>query len=283
MIRLKSLLVEDYDPAQDKELWEMSESEFKDLIKSYESLRLTAYKLGDGKITIGWGHAEDISSSKYKVGQTITKQEAINLFNTDYTKEKNAIASNIPNWSKLPTYIKFALINAKFRGEFKTGYKWSQGIINDDWSDVAKNYSEGWGWPIPGGDHGTVAHRMTKNYNAFKKYANSSTPDVKPVITVGKTSSGTGYITIPVSVNVPVDKIEVKIHKVVNGTISHSTDRIDVWDSSEFERLSQDTQRTLELRINYKPADKMQLTSGTYRLFIYVDSKYIDSKTLVIN
>lgn len=174
MIRLRDLIIEDYDPAQDKELWEMSESEFKDLIKSYESLRLKAYELGDGKITVGWGHAEDIGKSKYKLGQTISKAEAIRLFNEDYVKERNAIASYIPNWSSLPTYIKFALINTKFRGEFKTGYKWAQGIINDDWSDVAKNYSEGWRWPIPGGGPGSVAHRMTKNYNAFKKYANDA-------------------------------------------------------------------------------------------------------------
>ena len=175
MIRLRDLIIEDYDPAQDKELWEMSESEFKDLIKSYESLRLKAYELGDGKITVGWGHAEDVGKSKYKVGQTISKAEAIRLFNEDYVKERNEIASLIPNWSSLPTYIKFALINTKFRGEFKNSYKWAKGIINNDWTDVAKNYSEGWGWPIPGGGHGTVAHRMTKNYNAFKKYANDAT------------------------------------------------------------------------------------------------------------
>lgn len=176
MISLKQIMLEDYDPAQDKELWEMSEEEFKNLIKSYESLRLTAYKLGDGMVTIGWGHAEPIGSSKYKVGQSISKQEAIQLFNTDYKKQKNTIASLVPGWGQLPQYIKFALINAKFRGEFKSNYKWAQGIINNDWANVSKNYSQGWGWPIPSGEPGTVAHRMTKNYNAFKRYSEKQEP-----------------------------------------------------------------------------------------------------------
>jgi len=271
MIRLKGLLLEDYDPAQDKELWEMSEAEFKDLIKSYESLRLTAYKLGDGKITVGWGHAEDTGSSKYKLGQTISKEEAINLFNTDYAKEKNAIASYIPNWSKLPTYIKFALINTKFRGEFKTGYKWAQGIINDDWSDVAKNYSEGWGWPIPGGKYGTVAHRMTKNYNAFKKYAEgeTATSDTevitgKPYVSPNPAPIGTRMVTIHYKTNSSIDEIHFILKDYLANQIeSRSMKRTE----TEYTTLANAGNHTF----NYKLPDGLK--AGIYYFSFVVNGK----------
>jgi hypothetical protein len=39
------------------------------LIMNHEKLVLKGYDIGDGKITIGYGHAEDATKSKYKVGQ----------------------------------------------------------------------------------------------------------------------------------------------------------------------------------------------------------------------
>lgn len=62
-----------------------------DFIREEEKLRLKAYKLGDGMITIGYGHAEPINKSKYKVGQEITKEEAEKLL----IKDLNYIADGV--------------------------------------------------------------------------------------------------------------------------------------------------------------------------------------------
>ena len=45
-------------------------------IMDEEKPKLIAYALGDGKITVGYGHAESIATTKLKVGQKITKEQA---------------------------------------------------------------------------------------------------------------------------------------------------------------------------------------------------------------
>lgn len=50
----------------------------KDLIKSWEGCRLTAYKCPAGVVTIGYGHTGNIS-----IGQKITQKEADALFDDD--------------------------------------------------------------------------------------------------------------------------------------------------------------------------------------------------------
>jgi GH24 family phage-related lysozyme (muramidase) len=52
-------------------------------IKDHEKLRLEAYSIGDGMITVGWGHAELISTSTYQEGQIITESIANKLFKQD--------------------------------------------------------------------------------------------------------------------------------------------------------------------------------------------------------
>lgn len=62
------------------------------LIKNYEGLRLTAYKLeGESNYTIGYGH----NSSKNYAGQTITKEEAEELLLQDLQRYITAVA-NLP-------------------------------------------------------------------------------------------------------------------------------------------------------------------------------------------
>lgn len=59
-----------------------------DFIKKHEGLSLTPYKLGDGMITIGYGHAEPIVKSKYryKMNQQISVAEAERLLKDDLQK-----------------------------------------------------------------------------------------------------------------------------------------------------------------------------------------------------
>ena len=59
---------------------------------------LKAYRLGDGKITMGWGHAEDISTSKYKVGDTITMQDAEKYLREDAAKAADCVRRIMSEW-----------------------------------------------------------------------------------------------------------------------------------------------------------------------------------------
>lgn len=61
---------------------------------------LTAYKLGDGMITIGWGHAEPKRKSKFKTGQKITREKAQELFQKDLQFNADAIRRIFKNWEE---------------------------------------------------------------------------------------------------------------------------------------------------------------------------------------
>jgi lysozyme len=59
---------------------------------------LKAYKIGDGKITIGWGHAEPIATSKYKKGQVITREEAKKLLQEDLSVAADGVRRIFKEW-----------------------------------------------------------------------------------------------------------------------------------------------------------------------------------------
>jgi len=61
---------------------------------------LKAYKIGDGAITIGWGHAEKLKHSKFVVGQTITREQAQKLLEKDATSAANGLRDIFKDWQK---------------------------------------------------------------------------------------------------------------------------------------------------------------------------------------
>ena len=67
-------------------------------IKSHEGIELVAYKLGDGKITVGYGHAEPIHKSKFKNGQRISQEQADLLFKKDLTKAADGVRRIFNEW-----------------------------------------------------------------------------------------------------------------------------------------------------------------------------------------
>jgi lysozyme len=69
-------------------------------LKNEEKLELTAYALGDGKITIGYGHAEPIKKSKFKVGDKITLKQADKLFRKDLKRTEKGIKRIFKHWKK---------------------------------------------------------------------------------------------------------------------------------------------------------------------------------------
>lgn len=70
--------------------WKLSQDGW-DHIREEEGLRLKAYKIGDGMITIGYGHAEPLKSSKFKVGDIITKEKAEQLLKDDLKKAADGV------------------------------------------------------------------------------------------------------------------------------------------------------------------------------------------------
>lgn len=87
----------------------------KDTIKHHEKLVLKGYTIKtkvrgkiktDGKVTIGWGHAEPIKTSKYKVGQRITRQTAEMLFDTDVKRAEDGVKRIFSQWKEAGNDVK---------------------------------------------------------------------------------------------------------------------------------------------------------------------------------
>jgi lysozyme len=69
-------------------------------IKDEEKLRLRAYSIGDGMITIGWGHAEPVSDSQFKVGDRITKELAYSMLKEDLKKTADGVRKIFKEWEQ---------------------------------------------------------------------------------------------------------------------------------------------------------------------------------------
>jgi len=61
---------------------------------------LKAYKLGDGMITVGWGHAERINKSKFKPGQEITREKAEELLAADIAEAERGLNKILDDWKE---------------------------------------------------------------------------------------------------------------------------------------------------------------------------------------
>lgn len=67
-------------------------------IKNHEKLALVAYSIGDDKITIGYGHAEKLETSKYKIGDEISINDALLLLRYDLKNAENGIIRMFKQW-----------------------------------------------------------------------------------------------------------------------------------------------------------------------------------------
>lgn len=63
----------------------------KNLIKSFESCRLNAYKDVTGTWTIGWGHTASVDGKQIVSGMTITQAKADSLFDSDLVRFENIV------------------------------------------------------------------------------------------------------------------------------------------------------------------------------------------------
>lgn len=85
----------EFTPSQN--LWDHIKLEEGDPKKPGEPV-LKAYKLGDGRVTIGYGHAEKIRSSKFSPGQKITKAQADDLLKADLLEASNGVKRMFKEW-----------------------------------------------------------------------------------------------------------------------------------------------------------------------------------------
>jgi lysozyme len=67
---------------------------------------LNAYDLKDGRITVGWGHAERKRKSKFKIGQKITKEKAQELFQQDIQDAADGVRRIFKKWEEKGINVK---------------------------------------------------------------------------------------------------------------------------------------------------------------------------------
>jgi len=106
--------------------------------------------------------------------QVLTKEQAQRLAEAVDVPEHYARARNLfPNIDNYPDYVKYALLNGVFRGEFKKDYQVTKAINEGNFKDVTrfylmrKDYSQA---QKNGRLRGIIA-RMDENQYAFLKYA----------------------------------------------------------------------------------------------------------------
>ena len=118
-------------------------NEFMNYLKHVEGIKLSAYDLDDGMITIGYGHAESKNDSNYKVGDRITLQKAEELLKGD-VKEKetlvnNYMSDNFPN-KDLSILQKQMLTDFSFNPGLSEFPKFSESVVNKDWATTKNEY-----------------------------------------------------------------------------------------------------------------------------------------------
>ena len=87
----KSSMIQSVNTSKDVNARMKCNENGKNLIKSFESCRLEAYKDATGTLTIGWGHTGTVDGQSIYHGMTITQEKADSLFDSDLEKFENHV------------------------------------------------------------------------------------------------------------------------------------------------------------------------------------------------
>jgi GH24 family phage-related lysozyme (muramidase) len=77
-------------------------------IKNEEKCVLKAYSIGDGKITVGYGHAEDIGKTKLRKGQEITQARADKYLKEDLKEAADGVRRIFKDWEERGIDVKIS-------------------------------------------------------------------------------------------------------------------------------------------------------------------------------
>jgi len=209
MIKLRHILenyTNDYQVAAD--------NTFREYIKRVEGEQLTAYDLGDGMITIGYGHAEPKSKSKYKVGQTISKPDAEQLLTQDIKTAESRVnaymQSNFPN-VELSLLQKQMLTDYAFNPGLTEFPKFVRAVISRDWKTATQEYKRYF--------QGRELGRNRIFYDTFlKNVTNQTTPQLINV-TINPSEVAPGeQVTISIgNQHLPLDQVKLSIMSIKFG------------------------------------------------------------------
>ncbi|TNC10833.1 lysozyme [Methylobacterium terricola] len=157
----------------------------KDLIKSFEGLKLTAYKCPAGVWTIGWGTTLGVTK-----GMTITLAQAEDLFSRDLVKFEKAVEKNVTvplNENQFAALVSFAYNLGE--GNLKSSTLLKK-VNAGDFKAAAAEFPK---WNKAGGKVlAGLTRRRADEAKLFNTPVNNK-PVEEPVQTPAPASSGPGF------------------------------------------------------------------------------------------
>lgn len=101
----KTELLQTIDKYSDPLLLKLSHAGWEH-IKNEEKLRLTAYSIGDGMVTVGYGHASPLRKSKIRVGQKISEEQANQYLIKDVNIAAEGVKRMFKQWKQKGINVK---------------------------------------------------------------------------------------------------------------------------------------------------------------------------------
>ena len=166
-----------------------------EIIRGFEGLCRKVYKDTKGLRTVGVGFnmdqedarkifekyipKSDVSFDDILEGKKeLTKKQALDLFQGTLNKKIQTTKRIFPNYNDYPAYVKTALVNGVFRGEFESSHKTVKYINSGKWDGVAEEYLDRDDYrSSKPGNNGGIKKRMDCNADTFRKYANELNTD----------------------------------------------------------------------------------------------------------
>lgn len=103
----------------------------RNFIKDHEKKRYKVYDIGDGKLTVGYGHAENKRKTKLRVGQKLNDEQINILFNKDIKVAEDGVKRIFNEWKNEGTDITLTqnMFDALVSIAFNSGV---QGVRNSE-------------------------------------------------------------------------------------------------------------------------------------------------------
>jgi lysozyme len=137
--------------------WKLSQEGW-DHIKNEEKCKLKAYAIGDGMITVGYGHAEKVGRSKIGVGERITQEQADKFLEKDLKIAADGVRRMFKDWKEEDGVI-VPITQSMFDALVSIAY--NAGVSGLRRSEVVKHLKKG--------DYSSTGDSI-KNFKVSKKF-----------------------------------------------------------------------------------------------------------------